>query len=189
MTDPIGTPAIVKNAVREMLANTTAFRTWDGANLTVSQARDRIYFDDLPVPPNGQDAFSAEQMAAMRPFAVVFFPVVGGVRWSCDASPRHLRPHGKVLIYLEAGIPDDLVPDGDDVEDSGEIIRRFDNWIGRMVSSTDSGDVTLKSLRGTAEMLDFTDLEYVGPFRAHPNDVPTQGDHQFATLELTWGAK
>ena len=189
MTDPLGTPAVVKNALREMLAATTAFRAWDGASLTVDQAKERIYFDDLPIPAAGADQHAVAVMQSFRPFAVVYFPARGGVRWDCDASPRHLRPSGRIVIYLEAGIPDDLIPSGATVEDSGEIIRRFENWIGRMVSSTDNADATFQSLRATAGLLDYTAIDYSGPFRCHPDDVPSQGDHQYATLEIEWGAR
>lgn len=189
MTAPSGTPSVVKNAVREMLAKTSAFREWDGASLTEAQARTRIYYDDLPLPASGADQHTAAEMASLRPFAVVYFQARGGVRWDCDASPRHLRPSGRICVFLETGIPADLVPVGAAAEDTGEVIRRFENWIGRLVSSTNPSDVTFQSQRGTAELLDFTAIEYSGPYRCHPNDVPSQGDHQWAVLEIEWGAR
>jgi hypothetical protein len=186
-TTAVGTIAVVKDRVRDTLAALTAFRAWQGAAYSVEQAKARIYFDDTPLPPDGQESYTAGQLAALRPFAVVFLATPGGARWSADATPNRCVPSGRIQIYLEEAIPSDLVPAGTAAEDTGEVIRRFENFVGRLIQNeSDPSALTFATTRAMAGYFAWKSISWDGPYRPHPQEVAAQGDHQYGLLTIDW---
>jgi hypothetical protein len=196
MSTATGTIAVRKDVLRNTLAALTAFQQWQKTPETawdLATAKTHIYFDDLPPPPNNAAAYTAAELAALRPFAVIYLPEKG-IRWTADAGPRHCRPSGELVMYFEESIPASLLPDPvgspsdppRTVEDGGEIIRRFENFIGRLVQSTTAEDVTFTTQRSEAGYTTWKQIEFAGPFRCPEDCVPSQGEHQWGLLNIHW---
>jgi len=170
----VGTIATVVDALREQLANTTAFRTWDGASYTVDQAKARIYRQTMPLFAD------LDALAALRPFAVIWVPLQG-VSWRAVAAPNHCRASGSLVVEFHRA------PPTLDAADPGANERDYHNFVGAVVQSGDPSAPGLWELAGQAGYLTLREVRADGVYRARPEDVPTVGDCDLAYLEVDWG--
>ncbi len=168
-----GTIAKVVDAARDMLAATSAFRTWDGASWTVDQAKARIYRQTMPLYAD------LAELATLRPFAVLWVPV-NGVTWRRQASPAAFRARGSLVIEFHRA-PAEL-----DDEDPGAVEREFANFLGKVARTGDPSSPGLCDLSGTAGYLQIAEIRSDGIYRAKPEDVPVVGDCDLAFLEVDW---
>lgn len=174
MDAAVGTIATAVDALREQLANTTAFRTWDGANYTVDQAKARIYRQSMPL------AADLDALAALRPFAVIWVPLQG-VSWRARAAPNHCHASGTLVVEFHRTPPTLLT------SDPGHNDRDFHNFIGALVKSDNPSAPGLWELCGQAGYLTLREVRADGVYRSRPEDVPTVGDVDLAYLEIDWG--
>lgn len=172
-----------KDLLRTMLANTTAFRTWDGANYTVEQAKARIYFDALPPPADG-DQYTVAELAALRNCAIVAKHPSENVRWVFDAcGGDHFNCHGVLVVMLFRTIPE---ADRDDIE-SAE--RSMENFVGQLVRSGDPSAPGLCELSGRAGYLSFYEIMEDGPHFDPAEDGEARGHEMRHLLVIRWGVR
>jgi hypothetical protein len=171
--EAVGTIAKVMDAARDMVANTTAFRTWDGASWTVEQAKVRIYLQTLPLVESVQD------LAALRPFLCIWQPL-HAVTWRQQAAPNSFRPRGTMVLEFHRSPPTLTA------SDPGASERSFANFLGKLVRSGDAAAPGLCELSGLAGYLSLESIRTDGIFRAEAEDVATVGDADLAYIELEW---
>lgn len=174
MDSPVGAISVAKNAVREMLANCTAFRTFHGQSWTVAEARARIYFDTLPA----LDTILTDP--SFRPLAII---VTGRIGYSKSAGPNLFVPSGSFLIELHD------TPETIDTADPTANERRIENAAGLICQSGDANNPGLAELSNAGDYLPLTDIRYQGCERIDPQLLPTIGDAMVAYIELEWGAR
>lgn len=184
-TAAAGVIARAKELFRESIANTTAFRTWDGYSWSVAQARERIYYDCLPPPPLKAISHSLADLQALRPFAILYKPAAVGVTLEHVANGGHngFLPRGVLVARFERDVP------ASQLSDPGEADRAFENFMGQLIMSGDVNNPGLVELSGKAGYLNITRFDDIGPYRAEPDDVPTLGDCQRYSLQVEWGVR
>lgn len=172
MDAAVGTLAKAQEALRSMLAATTAFRTWDGRNLTVEQAKAKIFVHTMPLVP-------VEDLPSVRPFAVIWSPM-HAVRWRKQASPNSFRPSGTLIIEFHR------TPPALDAEDPGAAEREFFNTLGAIAQTGNPNSPGLADLVGTAGYLMLEEIRADGVFRAEPDDMRLIGDADLCYMEVEW---
>lgn len=178
-----GAIATSKHLLRESIATSTAFRTWEANNWTVAQARDRIYFDALPPPAANAATHSLAELNRYRPFCLIYKPADNGFRLRMAACGGHNQfvPSGVLVARFER-----LVPITQQ-RDPGEADRQFENFIGSLIRSGDTNNPGLVELSGQAGYLNITQVDEAGPFRAAEDEQPSIGDCQWYYLQFEWG--
>lgn len=175
MTAPAGSISLAKQHLKLALADCSAFRTWCGA-ADQAAALGHIYLEGLPKPPANQKAFTAEQLAAYRPYAIVYTDAKNGFNLAFDAFGAHAEyaAGGKLLFTLEQNCPD---RQGDDPTADANL--DFSNFCGSLIDE-------LAALSGQAGYLCFDRLSFRGPFWTHPLLLPTEGLYQWCEITLDW---
>jgi len=182
----VGPIAIAKERLKDSIANTTAFRTWDGNNWSVDQAKRRIYFDALPPPANNKQAHTLEELNNYRPFCLVYKPPDQGcltLHHVANGGHNQFSPSGVLIARFERLVPSRMT------NDPGEAGRTFENFIGQLLKSDDSNNPGLVELAGLAGYLNIRKIEDEGPFRSETDDQPAIGDCQWYYLIIEWGAR
>jgi hypothetical protein len=185
-TTAVGPIAIAKERFKDSIANTTAFRTWDGNNWSVAQAKTRIYFDALPPPANNAPVHSLEELNNYRPFCLVYKPPdAGSLIYDHVANGTHNRfsPSGFLVARFERLVPQRME------KDPGEASRTFENFIGQLITTNDSNSPGLAELAGNAGYLNIRRMIDEGPYRSETDDIPSVGDCQWYYLTVEWGAR
>jgi hypothetical protein len=176
VSDAAGCISLAEEYLRTTLADCAAFRVFVGA-AGPSQARERIHLDTLPAPDGGADEHPLSELQELRPFAIVYTAEVDGLRATADAvsDAREFHYGGRLGIHLERDVPPEIAGDPQ------EVSRTFKNAVGQIIDG-------LAALAGTAGYLDSQTISLsAGPLRAHPDNYPTEGDHQWAIVEIEWG--
>lgn len=169
-----------KSLFRDMLANTTAFQTWDGHSYSVAQAKARIYIDSLPLSRTGEDLTDAE-VKAMMPYALIYKPSNRGVRYSKDASPNGFAKYGEIdALFIR------LVPPAT-ASDPARVDEDFENFLGTLIQSGDDNAPGLVELSKLEGYLTIHEMSEFGPIRASEEEAATQGDWQAYRLNVRWG--
>lgn len=172
-----------KDLLRTMLANTTAFRAWDGASYTVEQAKARIYFDALPPPADG-DQYTAAELVALRNCAIVAKHPSENVRWTFDAcGGDHFIASGVVVVMLFRTIPE---ADRDDI---GSAERSMENFVGQLVRSGDVNNPGLCELSGRSGYLSFFEIVEDGPYFDPAEDGEARGYEMRHLVVIRWGVR
>jgi hypothetical protein len=169
-----GAIAIARDLLRTMLANTTAFRTWDGATYSEAQALARIYQGSMPL------ATDCLSFGATLPFAVITKPSAG-TRWRSLSTPRGHRAGGELIVQFFRAAP------AEDASDPGKRERSFENFIGNLIQSGNVSTPGLAELANTSGYLALRDLHEDGPYPVSPEDFPGLGDVQLYLLGVNWG--
>lgn len=183
---PSGAIANSKHLLRETLATATAFRTWEGNNWSVAQARERIYYDALPPPAANAPTHSLSELNKYRPFCLIYKPAdAGSFRLDAVAAGPHNQfiPSGTLIARFERSVPISQQ------RDPGEADRQFENFIGQLLRSGDQNNPGIVELSGKAGYLNVTQIVDAGPFRSTEDEQPTIGDCQWYFLQLEWGLK
>jgi hypothetical protein len=174
---PEGGISYSEDYLRTTLANCARFRTWAGV-ADVPAALAKIFPCGVPEPdalPNGSipDSYTADQLTALRPFALLWADENNGWRTGRVATEAWDEA-GQLFIALEQAIDPALV------HDRAGMDRRFKNHLGVIANE-------LTELAYQGGFLAIDQIIVRGPWRAHPDDVKHEGDHLFAHLQVTWG--
>lgn len=166
------------NAFRQMLADSPHFRTWAGvANPTAALAR--IYRDGLPSPDVSQDAFTAAQYAALRPYALIYPSEDEPYILQRDAAHNCWKTTGSLICVLSKSYPATSTPDAQFVDMAAAIEN--------LIRSDDINNPGLVELSGEDGRLFLTDIrvDFVG--RTPPEHVNDYGDAYDVLLSIRWG--
>lgn len=184
MDAPVGMIAVAKDLLRTSLATCTAFRTWDGANWTIEQAKERIYFDSLPPPPDNAAAYTRAQLEALRPFAIIYRPRQDGVRLEVEAAgPDTFATSGTLVVRLERNVPED------ERDDAGAADRSFENMVGQVMRTSSPAAPGLADLSGQPGYLKILKIQESGPHRCGVDEITDYGDFQEHYLQIEWGRR
>lgn len=173
LTNPSGTLSQAEQALRVLLADTTAFRTWTDSD-NQAEALARIHCHALPPPASGRQHTMAE-LDAYRPFALIWTEPEGGFSAQRDTASG-FSCTGRLRIRFEDGI------DPDDSDDPAEAFRVFCNALGGVLDEMLADGGTGSS---TVLALDALRLE-VGPYRTHEDELATIGDAIVAEVVVEW---
>lgn len=162
--------------LRVLISNCPTFQTWTGT-ASAAEALERIHFERLPNPRDGEEHTLAELQAA-RPFAILgidtdedgmVFEKIGG------GAGIVYRPYGRMLVTLE----DNVNPN--DLDDPRESFIKFANNVDGLLTDFDE-------LAGTGTYIHLNTFGVnEGPFRALPDEIPTMGDYWRIEYFATWG--
>ncbi len=174
----------VLNAARLMLRDCYWWRRladenspWDDAT-----ALAHIHLDELP-PPNPGPDHSLEQLAAFRPFAILWADVATGFRWRADSGDYCCSlVSGTVVIQLELPVPELLA--GDPTALAIDLHRK----LGRIMRTSDPAEPGLLDLSGKPGYLPITDAKITGYIRTDDKARIDIGDAVTCEIELKWGA-
>ena len=127
MTTPSGSISLAQQNLKVSLADCTAFRTWCGAS-DQAAALARIHLEGLPDPPEGQQTYTAEQLRALRPYAIVNTKPAGGFSLALAAFGAHgdYDAAGKLEVQIFQNCPATL-----DNDPSSDANLQFANFCAR----------------------------------------------------------
>lgn len=177
MTSPSGPISLPGQYLENMLAACSAFQTWVGAE-DATEAAASIYQEGLPAPSGGADAYTAAQLAALRPYAVIYQ----------DAERRGWRRSrigegawvdaGRLLVVLKQTSTD--ANDGEPTADANVV---FKNTVGSIVS----GLCDLRDNSGSGYLM----IEEIGiedgPYWPDKRQSVAQGLWVAMDLFVEWG--
>ncbi len=170
MTAPTGETGLARQYLRSGLADSASFRTWCGA-ANQAAALAHIFYDALPLPAANAEIYSAAEITARWPYAVIY--VIDSAR-TRDAHDT-FRAGGIFGVQLcqEVAAGDVAQPD--------EIAVKLLNAVEGMIQD-------LEALIHTNGYLDFDEVAIAGPpRRAHPDDVAGGLDEIELDLTVSWG--
>jgi hypothetical protein len=168
-----GSLALAEQHVANMLANAAAFQAFVHAD-EAADAFERIHFDALPPPLNGQANYGPDELAKLRPFALVFTTEQNGFRRVRTATECYVES-GSIVVQIERDV------ETEEARHNARLMRRFKNDLGDLIDE-------LTELAYRSDYLAFDAIELVGHGRIEEDQVPTHGDHVCAVLLLTWGS-
>lgn len=171
ITDPI-------NAFKEMLGDNPHFQTWAGV-ANSSAAKARIYRDGLPSPDVSQDAFTAEQYAALRPYALIYPDESEPFLMRRDASHNCWKTTGSLICVLSKSYVATSTPDAQ----FAEMAAAIEN----IIRSDNIAQPGLVELAGEDNRLYLTDIriDFVG--RTPKEYLDDYGDAYDVLLSVRWG--
>lgn len=139
-------------------------------------AMQSIYFDALPPPPNDEDAYSCEQLEALRPYVMVYSDEDTGVSFNHSATTLgfNFRGSGRIKATIEQTVDPEVA------HDPQEVFRRFKNDVGVLLQE-------MMARAGSAGFLAMRNVTAQGPLRAHEDLIQDEGDFVVYHLTLEWG--
>jgi len=181
VTPATGIFAKQKNRLRDSLASCYYFRRWQGNLWSREEAKQRIYLDALPPPPDGH-AYTRVHWESLRPFALIY---VTELEMMTNAEPGGFFTRGALTIEFEQNIPAEIAGD------PAEIDRQFDNELGDMVFTGDADKPGLWDLSKIAHQgyFQIDRLQPDGPWRTAEDRISDVGDASMYQLHLTWGTR
>lgn len=149
---------------------------WDDAT-----AAAHIHFDELPAPTPGPN-HSRSQLNALRPFAILWHDLAGGLRLRSDTGGNCCAViTGRVIVRLELGVPANIASDTD------AVARWFMRAVGRILKSNDPNKPGLWELSGRAGYLPITEIDVSGYVRTDSKERRELGDAIQIELQIDWG--
>lgn len=154
------------------LANSATFRTFVGA-ANVAEARQRIHHDYIP--DREGEAYTPEELSAIRPCALIYTLPSGGFTTQRDASgTNNWATSGRLVCVLMRDTPES--------GSNSDVDVGFRTIAGNIMSdiinlSEDAADSFLAATRIVAD----------GPFRTEESDLDELGDRQAFELIIDWG--
>ncbi len=164
--------ALAREAALRTLANCAAARTFLGA-ATPEQALLRIHWDHLPRPTTAK-VHTKTELAALRPFAVLYF-LEPGYKQTALAQGGYFAESGRLRIHLCRTAAADAQNRPTPAE-----LASFEEQVGLIADG-------LHELNGTADYLAFADLATDGPFQSEPEDEPAEGVSLSSFVDLDLG--
>lgn len=172
MPDPSGSIALVLKSLREGLSQSATFQTLVDAE-DAAEAKAWIHYERLPDPASDADSYTAAELDAYRPYAIVSF-APNSFRADLIAQST-FDARGRVLLELVR-----------EPDDSGGRAGADLDWLNVVGGIVDD----LATLVETAGCLMFSRVEAVsGPGRAALDDSPGAGaEEQGVVLALSFGS-
>lgn len=172
-TTPEGPISVPLAAVEDLLAASTAFQGWVGA-ANATAAKSRIHVIGLPSPAANRPSYTADELNAMRPFAVLNYDVAEPMTMESVAQGQFI-PNGRILISLEANVA------GGDARDFKEAAYKFLNVVGQVVEQ-----VAAASESGGSPVVQRVRMR-MSPRRAEEKERPARGDFLVTIVGLEFG--
>lgn len=171
------------NAVKNQLRDCYYWRSLAGVTpWTEAEAAARIHFDELP-PPAGDD-FTAEEMQSLRPFALVWLDLAGGVRLRSETGGNCCWiPSGSAIVQIELPVPEDLA------DDPPALAVDLHTKLGRIIRTGDETKPGLCDLSGLPGYLPIKDMVFRGYIRTDVKAATELGDAVKCELEIMWSAE
>lgn len=177
LSPPSGTLSLARSYLAEMLAECAAFQAFVGASGSgaAAQAAARIHHTCLP-PPAGEK-YTAAELSAYRPFALVSTAPTEGLRRVLDAADS-FGSSGRIEIKLEQDVDTEIAAD------PAEIEQRFENAVGAIID-----ELCARAAPGHAGELAFNAISLTaGPWRPMVEAYEEQGDYIACELMVEWEA-
>lgn len=170
-----GSITLAEQDLANTLADCHAFQAWAGV-ASQAAALERIYFDGLPAPDNGRETYTADELAALRPYAVIWTDEEEGFRRKQVAAGAGFYFEDSGRLHLEL-VQEIAAADQADLSASD---RKFKNALGLILDE-------LAELAGQGGYLTATSFATKGPLRPHPDSEDGEGPWQWAKLVIDWG--
>lgn len=169
-------------AVRKLLRDCYYWRALGGVTpWTQEQAEARIYFDELP-PPTGDD-YTADELTALRPFALVWLDLNGALKLTSEVSGNCCwTPSGAAIMQIELPVPEELA------SDPGALTLDLHTKLGRIIRTRDTLQPGLADLASRDGYLPIKEILYRGYIRTDVKAMNDIGDCVRCEIELQWGA-
>lgn len=166
MDEAAGTFSLAEQYLADMLADCPTFQALCGDN--GFDAVDRIWFDALPDPADGE-AYTVSEHQSYRPNALIstdrYTTKASGAEsdgsFGTDSSIQHT-----ITIVRST-------PSGD----FKEVDRSWKNVFGQIVDE-------LNERKGLAGFLSFSTLNVIEWFRTHPRAIADEGDAQYVMIQV-----
>lgn len=169
MTVPTGTLGLAKLHLRQAIADSATFRTWVGAT-SQAQALERIYYDKVPDPADGEE-HTLEEGKALRPCVIVWHVTSDSPSVASNGSTNTAQT---LQAHFEWQVPDEIR------DDSSEVAIRLDNTI-------DAIRAEMRQAKDQNGHLYFENDAIAEPYkRSDPDDIPTYGDYATEDITFSW---
>ncbi len=170
-----GAITLAEQDLANTLADCHAFQEWLGV-ASAEDALARVYFDGLPPPGEGRESYSADELAELRPYAVIWTDEDAGFRRSLDSSGVAFGFSDSGRLHVEL-VQEVAVADQADLSTAD---RRFKIALGSILDG-------LAELAGQPGYLTATHFQTKGPLRPHPDSEDGEGPWQWAKIVVDWG--
>jgi len=177
-----GAMTTAEQLLKDTLAACTAFQEWVGAT-TAATAAESIYLEALQPDEYYSDRHELERLKSRRPFAQIWTSEESGFSMQRTAAPNVMVANGTLYLRLERNVPEAIA------HDYAEVDRTFKNVLGAIVSSGDAAEPGLAELGSQAGYLDIDTITVQQWSRTAPDEWPTIGDAQEATVVIGWGGR
>jgi hypothetical protein len=169
---------LCEDHLRTMLADCPRFRTFARNAADRQAALERIYIDDLPEAPEDKDAYSADDLRALRPFAIITTANQGGYAKARVAANTYAEA-GKLHIVFEEDVEES------EADDIALLERNFKNTLGVIQNELLARAYTAPDEDSQYLAIDL--ITFHGPHRCPENSIPDEGDHHFALFDVQHG--
>ncbi len=171
--------SISKAALQSQLSKCARFQSFVGGNEAAALAR--IVLDAWPFPldENGniKEAYSLVELAAVRPFAMIFSDSRRGYRLQAVGAPTACVESGTLQIHFEKDIADA------DRKNPAAVNLQWDNDLGQIAREL----MNLKSDYSIDVLNIDGDIQVNGPFFSTETEQVGQGNFCYALMTVTWG--
>lgn len=175
--------SLSKAALQSQLSKCARFQAFasnTAVPLDEAGALARIATDAWPFPlddrGNIKEAYSPDELRAIRPFAMIFSEPRRGYRLQGVGAMTASVEAGTLQIHFEKDIPASLL------KTPGDVNRQWDNDLGQIARE-------LMDLKGLAAggMLLIDTIDVFGPFFSDESQAAGQGDFCYALMTVSWG--
>lgn len=162
------------------LANCEPVWEWGGF-ADASEAASHIYIEGLPIP---EDAYTAEQLAELRPFVLVF--PSDEQAFSVERDGAVYGPKGSGILEM---VFSRSVEGMGDLSLPGELLSKASEYASNIAWSSDAGNKGLMDLGDTAGRLHVSNIQVVLVGRTPRESINDWGDAWDFMLRVSWGRK
>jgi hypothetical protein len=174
-------------AAQDLLATTLAdsatFRTFANGAATRAAALARIHHDYIPDKENGVDAYTPEELSAIRPCALIFTVPDAGYHYDRDAAgTNNWAARGELVCVLTRDHPVETVDGQERPVESSTADVAMREIAGGIIS-----DLVEMSEDSSGDYLAATGFTCSGPYRTAPEDIDELGERQAFEIHIRWG--
>jgi hypothetical protein len=162
----MGVLAAPVEALAAMFRDCRPFADWLGIPWNATDTARRIYVDGIG-PEGDAETLSAEQLAAVRPFCLLY-PDQRGYRFKLDAMPGCYSGNGQIVAVLSRGY--------DQTKSHTDHWREAAAAVEKILSNATQGEPGLMEMANTAGYLQFANLEVTFLGRTPPEEIINYGD-------------
>ena len=172
------------NEVRTLLSKCYWWQNADPSNVrNETEALAAIYVDALPKNPTGEATYSKEELAALRPYAIVERSPGDGFHAIAQSSAGCHNYRGHHVLTLRISTPDDLV------DDEHALGLYVEDLIDKIIKTGDSEKPGLLDLGVPPDRLMIRELKADVYFRVAEEDREEHGDFVWIEFDLWWGPR